>query len=152
MSDKIVFPAVERVKDYAGYIRFKLTPTQETIIRAFILDREYNKKKPAYYKLTIEPPFKPRTTGWKSQNHRINGFIQQIAMATGNSFSAVKERMKELAIDRGYPIEILPDGSIKPKSESEISTIEAGYLIDTIEQFAAEWGIELVEDDGDVRL
>lgn len=94
-------------------------------------------------------PRRPRTTGWNSQNHHINGHIQQITIETGNSFSAVKERMKELAIDRGYPIETLPDGSVKPQSEAELDTVQAGYLIDTIHQFAAEWGIKLIEEDED---
>ena len=98
------------------------------------------------FRVRIASPWNPRTTGWYSQNHHINGHIQQICIETGNSFSAVKERMKELAIDMGYPIETLPDGEARPKGEAEISTVEAGYLIDTIHRFAAEWGINLVEE------
>ena len=93
--------------------------------------------------------YRKRTTGDASQNHHINGHVQQICAATGNSFSAVKDRMKELAIDRGYPIETLPDGSVKPQSEAGLNTVEAGYLIDTIHQFAAEWNIKLIEDWGE---
>ena len=143
---QIILPAVRRINDAIGYLRFQLNLEQDTMLRKLFVHYEIIKKKPPYYKLTITQPYKPRTTGWKSQNHHINGHCQQIAMETGNSFSAVKERMKELAIDRGYPIETLPDGSIKPKSETEISTEEAGYLIDTIHQFAAEWGIILQEE------
>ena len=97
--------------------------------------------------LRISQPFKPRTTGKKSQNHHINGHIQQIAAATDNLFGAVKSRLKELAISRGYPYETLPDGSIEPKSEADISTTEAGSLIDTIHQFADEWNIPLTEEE-----
>ena len=99
------------------------------------------------YEVTVKLLSKPRTTGWRSQNHHINGHCQQIAMETGNSFSAVKERMKELAIDRGYPIETLPDGTVKPRSEADVDTIQAAALIDTIDQFAAEWGIALIEEE-----
>jgi len=102
-----------------------------------------------YWNVKISRPKRPRTTGWKSQNHHINGHCQQIAMETGNSFTAVKERMKELAIGRGYPKETLVDGSVKPKSEADIDTVEAGYLIDTIHQFADEWNIRLIEEDED---
>ena len=102
------------------------------------------------WNVKISRPKRPRTTGWKSQNHHINGHCQQIAMETGNSFTAVKERMKELAIGRGYPKETLVDGSVKPKSEADIDTVEAGYLIDTIHQFADEWNIRLIEEDEDV--
>jgi len=140
---KIVIPSAKRIK-----------PKDHTIISFEVADERirslvhymFENEKSPFYRLTIQPPRRARTTGWKSQNHHLNGHIQQIAMATGNSFSAVKERMKELAIDRGYPVEILPDGSVKPKSESEITSIEAGYLIDTIHQFAAEWEIPLAEE------
>jgi len=100
-----------------------------------------------YYQVKISRPKRPRTTGDKSQNHHINGHCQQIANETGNSFTAVKERMKVLAIDRNYPIETMLDGSVMPKSEADIDTVEAGYLIDTIHQFAAEWNIRLIEEE-----
>ena len=100
-----------------------------------------------YLQLRMGLPRKPRTTGWRSQNHHINGHCQQIAMETGNSFSAVKERMKVLAIGRGYPIETLVDGTVLPASETDVDTVEAGYLIDAIDQFAAEWGITLKETE-----
>ncbi len=100
----------------------------------------------AIWRMEFSRHYPKRSTGPKSQNHRINGFIQQICEQTHNSFSAVKERMKELAVDRGYPFETLPDGSIQPKSEADINTQEASWLIDTIEQFAAEWGIKLREE------
>ena len=108
------------------------------------------------YTVTIKPWYKPRTTGKKkdndkgSQNTHINGHIQTICMKDDNSFDAVKMRMKVLAIDRGYPIETLPDGSVMPKSEADINTLEAGYLIDTIHQFADEWNIKLIEEDENV--
>jgi hypothetical protein len=100
-----------------------------------------------FWNVKISRPKRPRTIGYKSQNHHVNGHIQQICIETGNTFSAVKERMKELAIDMGYPVETLPDRSVKPISESEIDTVQAGYLIDTIHRFADEWGIRLIEED-----
>ena len=107
----------------------------------------WNKHKTAVHTFEFKKWYRKRTTGRDSQNHHINGHIQQICQQTGNSFSAVKERMKVLAIDRGYPIETLPDGSVMPKSEAEINTIEAGYLIDSIHQFADEWKIKLTENN-----
>ena len=98
------------------------------------------------YKVKITKMRGKRSTGWQSQNHHINGHIQMICVETGNSFSAVKDRMKELAVARGYPIETLPDCSIKPVSESIIDSAQAGYLIDAIHQFAAEWDIRLREE------
>jgi hypothetical protein len=99
------------------------------------------------WRIEFRKYYRRRTTGPQSQNHWINGSIQTICRETGNSFTAVKERMKELALSRGYPFETLPDGSIQPKSETQITTVEASCLIDTIQQFCAEYGIPILETE-----
>lgn len=100
-------------------------------------------------------PFRPRTTGKKSQQNRINGFIRQICMWTGNDFDDVKMYCKKRAMRRGYPakkdadgniVVSLQDGEPIPESESKISVEEAGYLIEEIEQLAAELEISLKEE------
>ena len=98
------------------------------------------------YRVEMKEMRAGRSTGWQSQNHHINGHIQQLCEETGNSFSTVKEYMKEQAIDMGYPTETLPDGTVRPKSEAVIDTVQAGYLIDIIHRFAAEWGYILREE------
>jgi len=97
------------------------------------------------FKLTIEPPFRKRSTGKNSQNHRINGFIQQIAVSTGVPFNGLKEYCKAEAIGEGYPFVTLPTGAVMGKSEADISVDEAMILSATIERIAAEWGIVLAE-------
>jgi len=97
------------------------------------------------WRITWEKYYRRRTTGRHSQNHRINGFIQQICAATGNTFGPMKEYCKELALSRGYPFETLPNGKAMPKSEADLTTIEAALLIDTIEQVASDLGIHLKE-------
>ncbi len=97
-------------------------------------------------KLIIKKPFKARTVGDKSQNHRLNGFIQQIAMHTGMDFDVLKYYFKKKAIKRGYPFETDPEGEAIPLSESKIDTTQAGYLNDEIEQFAGENDITLREE------
>ena len=94
---------------------------------------------------------KPRTTGYRSQNHAINGYVGQIAKETGEDAGIIKMYCKQLAIRRGYPlmeregqlIYSRLNGEPLPESEAEISTVEAGYLIDEIIQLAAELGIIL---------
>lgn len=107
-----------------------------------------------YVKQTIEPPYKPRTTGPKSQNHRINGFIQQICMATGLDFADVKMYCKIKAVSMGYPTMKDDDGETImsivtgipiPESETNIDTREAGILSDAVEHVAAELGVFLQE-------
>lgn len=99
-----------------------------------------------HFDLRISPIKRIRSTGAGSQNHHLNGHIQQISMETGNDFGAVKMFMKTEAIGEGYPFTTLPDGSVVPKSESEASVEEASILIETIHRFAAEWNIRLREE------
>ena len=47
-----------------------------------------------FEKLRISQPFKPRTTGDKSQNHHINGHIQQLCVQTGMDFDILKYYLK----------------------------------------------------------
>lgn len=89
-------------------------------------------------------PRRKRTTGERSQNHRLNGFIQQICVETGNDFRAVKEVVKLRAIGRGYPFKTF-HGVTVPQSEADCSTVECSLLIEEVEQLAAEEGIVLRE-------
>jgi hypothetical protein len=93
----------------------------------------------------LSKPGKPRTTGEGSQSHHINGHVQQIANETGNSFDDVKLAAKHEAITRGYPFRTI-SGQVIPHSESEIDTVAAGHLIETLHQIAAELDIRLRED------
>lgn len=107
------------------------------------------------YDVDIVKPTKVRSTGERSQNHHINGHIQQIAMETGNDFEDVKMYAKRRAITMGYPIAenengepiySMMDGMVLGKSESEASVEEAGLLIEAIHQLAAELSIQLWDD------
>jgi hypothetical protein len=102
-------------------------------------------KSPERVKITIEPATKRRSTGEHSQNHRLNGFIQQICNSTGNDFDMIKMVVKLRAIDKGYPFETLLTGDRFPKSERESTISECSILIQEVEQLAAEEGIVLVE-------
>lgn len=102
-------------------------------------------KSPERIRVTIEPETRRRSTGEHSQNHRLNGFIQQICNATGNDFGMIKMVVKLRAIDKGYPFETLSTGDRYPKSESDSTIQECAILIQEVEQLAAEEGIVLVE-------
>jgi hypothetical protein len=103
--------------------------------------------------VTIELPKRPRSTGYKSQNHHFNGDCQTIATETGNSFADVKKYVKQKAIDRGYPMLLDDSGNVKLDlfgnvqgiSESDASVEECALLIDTAHQLAAELNIKLEE-------
>jgi len=104
----------------------------------------HQRVKGAVWELTAGKWYRRRTTGWRSQNHRINSHIQQISMETGQDFATVKMMAKINAIDQGYPFISYRDRII-PKSETEINTQEASLLIEAINQMAAELGIILKE-------
>lgn len=98
------------------------------------------------YRLRLSLPFRGRTTGAHSQNHRINGFIAQISRSTNIPFDGLKEWIKIQSIGEGYPHITLPDGECLGQSETKISVEEASILIGTIERIAAEWGVALREE------
>ena len=108
--------------------------------------------------VTIESPFKPRSTGANSQNHMLNAIIQQISKETGQDFKSTKEYIKSTAVGRGYPMlekavrkggqmvmEPVYDwfGNVRGISEADSSTEQCAILIDVAIQLATEMGIVL---------
>mgnify|MGYP000941707915 FL=1 len=94
----------------------------------------------------IAPPRKLRTTGERSQNHHLNGHIQQICVETGNDFAAVKAVIKQMAVSMGYPFRTFR-GMVIPYSEAESSVQECAILIEAVHRLAAEEGILLKETE-----
>ncbi len=102
-----------------------------------------------YWCVKITRPRMPRTTGKKSQCNAGNGFCQQIAVHTGNSFAVVKMYTKVEAIGWGYTFETMPDGTVLPISEADASTQDSYYWIKAIKHLADELGIRLIEESED---
>jgi len=98
-----------------------------------------------YVRIQLLKPSMPRTTGEASQNHHINGHVQQIAMETGNDFDTVKLAAKYQAISMGYPFRTVFD-QVVPYSETELDTEQAGILIEALHFIAAESNIRLREE------
>ena len=108
-----------------------------------------------FVRVTLQKPYQKRTQGKHSQNSAIHGFCQQIAMATGNDLETVKLVAKTRAMSRGYPAKVDRNGNVimnlftrepEPESSADVNTVEAGYVIDALQQLAAELGIRLVEE------
>jgi hypothetical protein len=103
-----------------------------------------------WYDVEISYPRKPRTTGDKSQNHRIAFLCNIIAAENAfegfTTYQSVKDLAKLRAIKRGYPYRWakVPGyaDAVLPCHENELDTVQAGYLIDELEQMAAECGID----------
>lgn len=88
---------------------------------------------------------KPRTTGEESQNAHFNGHVQQLAAYTGDYFDDMKRTLKIKAIAKGYKYHTNSFGKAVPLSESEASTVECAWLIDTAHEVASFVGVKLKE-------
>ena len=95
-----------------------------------------------YMTVTLDKPYKSRTTGEGSQNNLFYALATEICKETGNDLEDVKDALKERAIKRGYPYKVNPiNNQIKPFSTTKVNTVEMGYLIDEAKQLCAELGI-----------
>jgi hypothetical protein len=144
VTDRLQFPAVRLLgRDLI------FSESDKALLKAWFSDL------PApFAMITFQRPRRPRSTGPGSQSHRINGFIAQIAQATGDDFDRLKLELKQKAIARGWPFDtvayktkegVLVEMAIA-KSETVATVEEASALIETVEQFAAERGVILRED------
>jgi len=141
----INFPAAKMV-DTVGQeqVTFEIPPDMRNDFWAIVAKSKTNQ-----WNVKISKPKIPRTTGPESQCNCGNGYCQQIAKSTGNSFEAVKQYTKTEAIGRGYSFETLPNGAVLPISEANASTEDDYHWIKTIKQLADELGIKLKGDDGE---
>lgn len=100
--------------------------------------------KDGYACVTLEKPYKPRTTGVGSQNNLFWRLATIIANHTGGDISDVEQGLKDKAIAKGYPYHINPV-THRPSGDSMkgINTVEMSYLIDTAYEECAEQGIIL---------
>lgn len=138
-----------KVKNIPAYVK-----TMETVLARWAEAKKV-KTGDLVVTVTIEKPFRPRTTGYKSQNHALNGYIQQICMDTGQDFGTTKNYIKQMAIGMGYPRKTrrLPNGCVEDVmdwfgnpigiSESDASVQDCSLLIECAVQLASELGIRL---------
>lgn len=100
------------------------------------------KKYNGYLTLTLDKPYKSRTTGEGSQNNKFYALVTAICNETGNDMEDVKDALKERAIKRGYPYKVNPiNNKIKPYSTTKIDTVQMSYLIEETIQLCVELGI-----------
>ena len=139
--------AIMHVDSYSSKAGSLLLSASDYSIRAAIKDRvEISEaKNGGYLRLDISP-YKQRSTGKYSQNNLIWKLISTIAGYTGFTIYDVEEYAKKKAVARGYPYKINPlTGEMRVASTTELDTVEAGYLIDTLYQIIAEMEIPFSE-------
>jgi len=116
----------------------------------------HQRVKGAVWELTAGKWYRRRTTGWKSQNHRLNGFVSQFCDVTGNDFDDIKLFVKRKAMRRGLPpktdhrgkiIYSKIDGEPLPISEADMDTVQCSWVIEEIQQLSAEYSVMLREEN-----
>lgn len=102
--------------------------------------KDYN----GYMTVTLDKPYKSRTTGKNSQNNLIWLLIQKICNENGEEPKETERQLKEKAIAKGYPYHVSTiTGKPVPESMTKINTVEMSYLIDTAYEVCAFLGIML---------
>jgi hypothetical protein len=118
-----------------------------------ILSDKSNAKNAGYLTLTVDLPHRPRTTGWKSQNHHLRGHEQQIAKGLGLTMTEVHETIKAELADWPERAVQGPKGERFIKlSEREISVEVCAAAIELCHAWAAHVGITLIEDEAGGEL
>jgi len=141
-------PAVEyRVtqKDGANYLTLKIPADHWQA-----LQYELASIKGTQVSVKVAKPFKPRTTGEKSQNSHAWGHCTQIARALGMELYEIEYIAKVRAIKRGYPVSTHLGIPI-PKSQADISTEECAALIEEYHMIASENDVILVETEPEIK-
>ena len=140
----IRLPAVEIQGD-----RLMLTDAQKLQVRNLL-----SKQKAPYLQVTFQAPFRPRSTGKGSQSAKFHAIVAQICVQTQDEFDRLKMELKQKAIARGWPFDIVhyktPEGVLVEmaiaQSEARASVEQESILIDVTEQDAAEKGVVLREE------
>ena len=118
----------------------------KTVIDAWrVLCHDKNVVKSRQMSVRLSKPRRPRTTGYRSQNHHLNGHIAQICQFTKDSFDDVKMYIKRESISADYPFHTTSFGDVEPQSEADASTAECAILIETAHRIASDFDIKLKE-------
>ena len=122
-------------------------PNQSVKSELLHLWKGVKEKYNGYMTLTLDKPYKSRTTGEGSQNNLFYALVTEICKETGNEIEDVKDALKERAVKRGYPYTVNKiTGTMKPCSTTQVNTVEMGYLIDEAMFLCSELGIVLSPD------
>jgi hypothetical protein len=100
-----------------------------------------------YMTITLDKPYKSRTTGEGSQNNLFWKLVEYISNENGEEPKIVERDLKVKAIAKGYPYHVSKiTGQPEPESMTIINTVEMSYLIDTAYEVCAFLGIVLEPD------
>jgi hypothetical protein len=109
-----------------------------------------------YFRLRIDRPFRPRTTGPRSQSARFRGHCEDLAEQLADEHGApiytpreIAEAMKRMTVPNGYPTHMSVDGIEEPNSEASLSVEQEAMLLKTQQLYADTHGFWLTEYSDD---
>ncbi len=106
-----------------------------------------------YFRVRVDPPLRPRRTGFRSGSARLHGHCQDIAdwLTDENgtplyTMEQVKDAMKRMTAGEGHwRTRLSLDGKEEPISEADASQEEENWINKVLEKFADENDIPLTE-------
>ena len=144
-------PVVQSIDCGYGVAAFKLPKWAIEV-----WDDMQQKYKTKNFQIHILRPFRPRSSGKRSQNNCEHGWISHICQFTGHDFRDLELYLLRRAFRRGYPPErnykgeivySLNDSQAIPKPFKDASVEEANLALAEIEETAAEFDIVLPRYD-----
>lgn len=102
--------------------------------------------------LECKKPFRPRTTGPRSQENRFRGGCRDISEQLDVPFEDVCEAIRRMAVEEGYPVKYTIDGKEAPISTARASREEEALLIRVMHRFADENNLYLTEYDNEGKI
>tara|TARA_Y100000310_G_scaffold336960_1_gene422818 strand:- start:2153 stop:2557 length:405 start_codon:yes stop_codon:yes gene_type:complete len=97
------------------------------------------------YTVILKRYSKPRSVGFRSQNHHIHGHATQIAEYVGDSKREIIYLAMEDAVSKGYPTRLNHRNQVVPVPEEEIDSRAANLLIEQLHEIADKLEIDLIE-------
>ncbi len=89
-----------------------------------------------FIQVTIEPVYKQRTM---DQNALFHAKVNELAKISGADRNFIKEEVKQVAVSRGYPFNVV-NGEVIPKPSSEATIEQMEILIDALYEYAEDNG------------
>lgn len=144
----IKFTLHRRTLNDGSVLAFDVNPSIHNTVWDFV--KRQGAKSNDHFEVTIEAPFEPRTVGFRKQSGRFNGHCQDIRewwASQGKEYSLqeIRDAMKRMAVQDGYPTHMAIDGTEVCNSEASLSKNQMGILIRRQQLYADALDIPLTE-------
>lgn len=113
---------------------------------------EIGEKTNDHFRIRVDHPFRPRTTGPRSQSARFRGHCEDLSEQIVNERGEriympkqIAEAMKRMSVEHGYPTHMTLDGVEEADSEASLSIEQEAILLRTQQTYADSHDLWLTE-------